>query len=178
MQNTESSSLSTLHVSELARLADVTPATVRYYSRIGLLSPSREPENGYRCFSPADRRRVAFIRRAQSLGLTIGDIKILLESVDQGDTPCHRVRTLVEERLQAVQNQVAKLKATEHRITHALTTWDGMDEQTPTKGELCPLIDRVNLSMPPLAGSHSDSVSPHRPYGPSSDNEAAAVGHC
>jgi len=141
--DTHSTPIGALHVAELARLADVTPATVRYYSRIGLLNPKREPENGYRYFSSADRQRVSFIRRAQSLGLTIGDIKTILGSIDQGEVPCRQVRELVVGRLQSVKEQLAILKATQARINQALTLWEEMPDDSPAKGELCPLIDRV-----------------------------------
>ena len=142
--NSQSEPISGLHVAELAQMAGVTPATVRYYSRIGLLSPQRDAENGYRCFSLADRHRVSFIRRAQSLGLTIGDIKTIFQSIDQGDVPCHQVRELVERRLKSVKKQLEELKATRARITHALSTWEDMRDETPAHGELCPLIDRVD----------------------------------
>jgi len=114
--------LGTLHVAELARQADVTPATVRYYARVGLLSPGREPENGYRCFSSDDLHRVVFIRQAQALGLTIGDIRIILEGVDRGKVPCHQVKSLVEQRLIELRGHIAELRDTEQRITRALAT--------------------------------------------------------
>jgi DNA-binding transcriptional MerR regulator len=73
----------------------VTPATVRYYSRIGLLSQNREPENGYRCFTVIDLKRVEFVRQAQKLGLKIGDIKSILDTAEHGEILCGQVRTLV-----------------------------------------------------------------------------------
>jgi MerR family transcriptional regulator, Zn(II)-responsive regulator of zntA len=135
--------LSTLHVAKLASQAEVTPATVRYYSRIGLLRPSRDPENGYRCFVATDLRRVVFIRQAQTLGLTIGDIRAILETVDQGEAPCHQVKSLVQQRLAGIRVQIAGLQATEAYISKALTSWNDMDDQVRTNGELCPLIERA-----------------------------------
>lgn len=176
----DSKPIGALRVAELARAADVTPATVRYYSRIGLLSPRREPENGYRCFSSADRRRVMFIRRAQALGLTISDIKVILESVDQGDAPCHQVRVRVEGRLRSVQEQLAQLHETEARISQALTAWEDMEDSRPTDGELCPLIDRVvDLNeRPAFAGGQyrttRDRCSRARSFGP----DSPVLAHC
>lgn len=134
-----------LHVAELARSAGVTPATVRYYARIDLLSPSREPENGYRRFSMDDLHRVRFIRRAQGLGLTIGDIKSIIETVNHGDMPCHQVKELVESRLHSVRDRIAELRATEERITGAMQTWKQMLDEVPTNDEICPLIERLDL---------------------------------
>lgn len=136
--------LGSLHVGELARRANVTPATVRYYARTGLIHPGREPDNGYRCFSGSDIRRIAFIRRAQALGLTIGDIKAILDAVDQGEVPCDDVKTMVERRLTRVRDHIAELEAKEARIRRAISTWETMDEPTPVDGELCPLIERLD----------------------------------
>ena len=139
---TESGSL---HVAELAERAGVSPATIRYYARIDLLSPSREPQNGYRRFSIADLRRVEFIRRAQGLGLTISDIKLLFDAISQGEVPCHKVKDLVQQRLHSIQERIAELRATELRMSQALETWRQMEHQPPQKGEFCPLIERLQL---------------------------------
>ena len=38
--------------SEVAKLAGVSTDVVRYYSRIGLINPTRNPDNGYRIYTP------------------------------------------------------------------------------------------------------------------------------
>lgn len=138
--------LGSLHVAELARKAAVTPATVRYYARTGLIHPGREPENGYRCFSGYDLRRVVFIRQAQALGLTIADIKTILDAVDHGEVPCHQVKSLVEQRLVSIRERIAELQATETRIGRAISTWNMANYQAPADGELCPLIERLDVT--------------------------------
>lgn len=143
--NIDQRAIGSLHVAELARESDVTPATVRYYSRVGLLSPGREPDNGYRCFSAADVHRVVFIRQAQALGLTIGDIKTVLETVDHGGVPCHQVRSLVEQRLVGVREKLAELQATEARIRQAIDAWEEMHDEPATNGELCPLVEQLDV---------------------------------
>lgn len=132
-----------LHVAELAERASVTPATIRYYSRVGLLSPGREPENGYRCYTSDDLKRVEFVRQSQKLGLKIGDIKAILEIVDQGDMPCGQVKTLVEQRLATIRDKLAEYQKVERRICEALDSWERMPQDTsPVKGQLCPLIEQ------------------------------------
>ena len=153
-----------LHVAELAVRAGVTPATIRHYARIGLLNPDREPENGYRCFSAADLRRVEFIRQAQALGLTIGDIKTILETADQGDVPCEQVKSLVAQRLMSARERIADLLVTESRIIDALSTWKDMDDPTPLAGELCPLIERLNVEGRDLPDA-SRQQTKRRPQG-------------
>lgn len=135
----------TLHVAELARTAGVTPATVRYYARTGLLQPNRDPGNTYRQFTRQDLRRLQFIRRAQYLGLTIADIKDILSTIGHGENPCLQVRLLVEQRLQSIREHIVELRATEQRILEAMAVWKQVGGENPADGEICPLIDRVDV---------------------------------
>ncbi len=75
MRNHPTNPTRTFHVADAAKEANVTPATIRYYARTGLIHPRRDPDNGYRYFVGEDVRRITFIRQAKALGLTIKDIK-------------------------------------------------------------------------------------------------------
>ncbi len=48
MRKTAGGHMYTLTVTELANRSGATPHTVRYYTRMGLLRPERNPDNGYR----------------------------------------------------------------------------------------------------------------------------------
>ena len=139
----ETHSLDGLHVADLAREAAVTPATIRYYSRTGLLHAKRDPNNDYRYFSPADVERVQFIRKAQELGLKIADIKAIFESVEQGQTPYGKVETLVRQRLEAVTRQIEELRETRERITGAIKAWDENRDLCQEDARFCPLIEKL-----------------------------------
>ncbi len=130
-----------LRVAELAEQTGVTATAIRYYARAGLLSPARSPDNGYRCFSPADRRRVQFIRKAQAVGLTISDIKDVLAMADLGEVPCDEVRARVAERLGDVRRKLAELHAAEQRMRRALAAWDAIEPVVTSADEICPLIE-------------------------------------
>jgi len=132
-----------LHVAELARSAGVTPATIRYYSRAGLLHPNRDPDNGYRSFALGDTKRVKFIRQAQELGLKIADIKAILETAEQGETPCGKVESLVRERLTAITQQIEELRTTKRRIASAIETWEQPRISKAQAASFCPLIEML-----------------------------------
>ncbi len=134
-----------LRVADLARRAGVTAATVRYYARLGLIHAHREPHNGYRRFSAEDVHRIEVIRRAQALGLTIADIKVLFEAIDCGRSPCGEVQDRVRGRLPGVRAQVESLQATEARMRLALAAWEQSPEPRPRAAELCPLIERFEV---------------------------------
>ena len=139
----EARSCSGLHVADLAKETGVTPATIRYYSRTGLLHAQRDPDNDYRYFSPADVKRVQFIRQAQDLGLKIADIKAIFDSVEQGQLPCGEVEMLVRERLNAITQQIEELRTTKKRIAAAIEEWEQSTDVTSTNARFCPLIEML-----------------------------------
>ena len=63
-----------MKIGTLARQADVAIDTVRYYERQGLLPAPERTESGYRSYAPGDVARLRFIRRAKTLGFTLGEI--------------------------------------------------------------------------------------------------------
>jgi DNA-binding transcriptional MerR regulator len=74
----EVTSMPSLRIGELARLANVNAQTLRFYERRGLLpSPPRRP-SGYRVYPPEAADLVRFIRRAQGLGFSLRQVKELL----------------------------------------------------------------------------------------------------
>jgi DNA-binding transcriptional MerR regulator len=139
----ETHTIEGLHVADLAKETGVTPATIRYYSRTGLLHAKRDPNNDYRYFSPADVKRVEFIRKAQELGLKIADIKSIFDVVEQGKTPCGKVKTLVRQRLEAVTRQIEELQATRDRIAGAIREWDDRSDLCEEEAWFCPLIEKL-----------------------------------
>lgn len=136
-----------LHVADLAKEARVTPATIRYYSRAGLLHANRDPDNDYRYFSPADVKRVQFIRKAQELGLKITDIKSILDSVERGKVPCGEVESLVRKRLQTISEQIEELRATKQRITAAIQEWEQNRGLVHAEARFCPLIESLGFEQ-------------------------------
>ena len=75
-------------IGALARLTDISIATVRFYERRGLLPKPPRNAYGHRQYDASFVRRITFIRRAQGLGFTLGEIKELLRLRDGGGNGC------------------------------------------------------------------------------------------
>ena len=68
-----------MKASELARATAMSVHTIRYYERIGLLKVRRNELNGYHEFSAAHVAILNFIRRAQSVGLSLEEIRVIFD---------------------------------------------------------------------------------------------------
>ena len=73
-------------ISEFAQRSGLAASALRYYESQGLLAGSRSP-GGQRRFARADLRRVAFVRAAQAVGLSLEQIQAALSTLPERRTP-------------------------------------------------------------------------------------------
>ena len=73
-------------ISELARESGIPSSALRYYERVGLLTPVGRSAGGYRVYDERSVERLAFIGRAKRLGLRLDEINDLVSLWDDG--PC------------------------------------------------------------------------------------------
>lgn len=76
-----------MRIGEVATATGVTTKTLRYYEDIGLLPPPARQANGYRNYSPDTRTRVEFITRGRKAGLSLANLRVLLDLRDTGQAP-------------------------------------------------------------------------------------------
>jgi DNA-binding transcriptional MerR regulator len=124
-----------LRIGEVAERAGVRTSLIRYYERIGLL-PVPERVSGQRRYDASVLRRLAVIDVAQRAGLTLDDIRRLLEA---GNAPLSaRLRDLAEHKLPEVDALIDRAE----RVRGWLTAATGCSCQTV---EECALFDNAAL---------------------------------
>jgi DNA-binding transcriptional MerR regulator len=110
-----------IRIGELAQRAGTSPDTLRYYERVGLLPhPPRTPA-GYRLYDSSVAERVAFIKKAQALGLTLEEIRDVLRIAAQGTAPCEHVRAALQRRLEDVDTRIRELESLRATLRRALS---------------------------------------------------------
>ena len=132
-------------VSELAKRSGISIETVRYYTRIGLLTPRRTQENGYRRYAVQDVQRLNFIQRAKLLGFSLKDIRQIFERANAGKSPCPQVRDVIKARLAETRKRLEELKHLQARMEEALSMWEAMPDKSPDGNSICHLIESVDI---------------------------------
>src|SRR5215203_435110 len=102
-----------LKIGELANQTGLTIKTIRYYESRGLLEQPPRTQGGYRLYGPEEVGRLRFIQRAKLLGLTLEEIKELVELA----TRCNegaivpRLEEVLEAKLAETERKMAELSA-------------------------------------------------------------------
>ena len=115
-------------ISELAREFDVTPRAIRFYEDQGLISPRRDGQR--RVYTPRDRTRLKLTLRGKRLGLTLSEIRELIDMYEPGRDERPQLarflavleshKTSLEQQRADIEAQLSEIQAFEKRVRKQL----------------------------------------------------------
>jgi MerR family transcriptional regulator, copper efflux regulator len=110
--------MGTLRISEVADRADVPVSTLRYYERVGLLTPPDRSPNGYRHYDESVLEHLAFIGRAKRMGVPLDQVSELIELWSTGGCrPLQaRLAAFLAAKIAEVRAQSSELAAFESQL--------------------------------------------------------------
>jgi DNA-binding transcriptional MerR regulator len=157
-----------LGIRHLAREAGVSAKTLRYWETRGLLPPPRRTHTNYRLYGETDLERVLF--KAQSLGLTLAEIRQIFDLARSQKAPCDAVIAWTGEKVRALEQQIRLLRNLKGRLRQYQRHWSA--ERRPSQleqNEICrciasvPVQDlRVMRSAPLRKGGEKDESQTDR----------------
>lgn len=92
-------------IGRLARLTGLTSKTIRFYEQEGYIPPAKRTASGYRTYSQADVRRLKLVKLCRLLGLSLTDIRPLVEKAFAVD--CWQFATDLASVIEAQQGSIA-----------------------------------------------------------------------
>jgi DNA-binding transcriptional MerR regulator len=131
-----------LRSGELAALAEISPDTLRHYERMKLLAVPRRSSGNYRLYPPEAVERVRLIRHALAVGFSLPELAKILKVRDKAGAPCRQVKRLLEEKMHAMDEQIADLVAMRDHLRTILADWDERLAHTP-EGKQAKLLETL-----------------------------------
>ena len=99
--------MSSLSIGEVARLSGKAASAIRYYEEVGLVDPPVRV-SGRRRYAPEVVRRLAVIETAQRAGLTLDEIRLLLQASPSDGAATEQLRIVAEEKLPALREAIER----------------------------------------------------------------------
>lgn len=127
-------------IGSVAKESGISIKTIRYYEELGLLKLSGRTEGGFRLFDADVLARLHFIKRAQSLGLSLSEIKDFLDVHDGGELPCEHIKAKLQDKLTTIDEQIRQLFILKQELTGLLSGWEVIPENP--QETICPIIER------------------------------------
>lgn len=127
-----------MKIGEVAKKANVNIQTLRYYEKRGIVKPSAVKDSGYRLYTEDTIKSILFIKHAQELGFSLGQIKDLLNLRIPSKSRCQKVRGRAQEKLSDVQEKIKMLRKIEKNLKILIK-----DCESNKTSSNCPIIESM-----------------------------------
>ena len=135
-----------LTVGQVAKQAGLRTSAIRYYEEQGIIEPAIRNEAGYRLYQPHVVQELRFLLRAQHLGFSLSDIRVLLEGWRSGTLNEDAFIATAEKRYMALERQITHLLTLQHELGLFLQDiYRDRNNQSPAS-YLAQLIENICLN--------------------------------
>lgn len=135
-----------MRIGELSRRSGIPTTALRYYEQLGLLTPRDRTPSGYRVYNDDAVERLGFIRAAQAVGLTLGEVGVVIGVRDAGSAPCRVVTDLIERRHADVKARISELRRLDGELTNLSRRAAGLEPRDCEPSGICHVIPRVDFA--------------------------------
>lgn len=144
-----------LKISELGSRTGLSPHTIRFYEKQGLIEASVRSESGYRYYSDSDVRRAEFVKTARNIGFSLEDISQLLSiRVDKTAHSCQEVTDITRHKLNEVNERIAELQSMQSTLQILLDSCCG----GPEKAIHCSIMDALEEGVATRANAIAEEA--------------------
>ena len=147
-----------MKISEIAEKTGLSPHTLRFYEKHGLISASERSDCGYRLYSEGDLRKAKFIRTARNIGFSLEDIAGLLSiRLDRSSHTCQEVTDITGRKLTEVNAKIRELTAMRRTLQTLLESCCGGSEDATH----CSIMEALDASEGKSGRGKRVDADPH-----------------
>jgi MerR family copper efflux transcriptional regulator len=129
-----------MRIGELAEQAGISTKAIRYYEQIGILTPPARTASGYRSYDQAALDRLGFVRAAQAVGLTLGEIRQVISFRDDGQAPCAHVTELLQCHAADLEVRIRQLQQLRRELRRLAERAATLDPEECSPERVCHII--------------------------------------
>lgn len=134
-----------MRIGELAHRTGTTTKALRFYEQEGLLpAPERTPA-GYRDYDESVVDRLQFVKAAQASGLTLAEIRNVIDARESTGPPCEHVIALLDAHAKELDERIAALTALRGQVQGLRERAEGLDPAGCTADDICHVIPKGRL---------------------------------
>lgn len=129
-------------IGDVAKESGLSIDTIRYYERLGLVEKPVRSEGGFRLYTKQTVEKLKFIRKAQSLGLTLSEIKQIIRQSEKGlESCCNYVGDLFHKKLEELESKMNELREMRRGLKDLMEQWIPIEKAKTKHFAVCPQIE-------------------------------------
>lgn len=107
----------------------MTPHTLRYYERVGLIQPVGRARNGHRRYSEADEAWIKFLHCMRATSMPIRKMQRYAALREQGDATSLERRKILEDHQAGIADQIVELQQAHALLTHKIANYKKIEQR-------------------------------------------------
>ncbi|RKY16229.1 MAG: hypothetical protein DRQ55_18430 [Planctomycetota bacterium] len=141
-----------MRIGELAQKAGTPAKSVRYYVDIGLLAEPPREAWGYRRYGPEDLSRLRFIVGGKQLGLSLDEVRDVLDVSGPNAVNCGHVLAMLEARCDRIEEWMRRAQEVHAELERTIETSRRRLHESASPEDACPILEqglhaRVQLTL-------------------------------
>ena len=108
------------NIGQVAHRLNLNPQTIYFYERKGLIPSITRDQNGYRLFNEEDITRLSLIVTLKGLGMTLEEIKLMVDLKDNHRLTCEEVAQELQEKILQLNTKIAQLTTLRNELSNLL----------------------------------------------------------
>ena len=136
-----------MKIGELARSTGATVKTIRFYEDAGLIRAAPRTESGYRIYEKDDVERLEFIRSAKRLGMSLDEIRGVLQLHDLNEPTCIHVRALLDNKIARIDLALKELRDFRRELASLRDEAGDLEDCCPAGGNVCGIVERGEFTL-------------------------------
>lgn len=132
--------INTFLIRQLSEKLDMNPKTIRFYEEIGLIPKAERNISNYRIYTENDFKRLSFVKKARSLGLSIENIKNIMSIREEGKLPGSQVINLLQTESIDLEKKIKDMIIFKEKLDQCIVNFKEHIDVCHS-GEICGLIE-------------------------------------
>ena len=116
-------------IRSMAERCGMTPHTLRYYERVGLIQPVGRARNGHRRYSEADEAWIQFLHCMRATSMPIREMQRYAELREKGDATSLERRQILEDHQVGIAAQIVELQQAHALLTHKVANYKKIEQR-------------------------------------------------
>ena len=136
-----------MKIGELAETTGLSTKTIRFYESEGLIPDPPRTDSGYRYYGDSDAARLGFILKAKRLGLSLDEIKGILQLHDRREPTCVHVWSLLEDKVAQIDGVIQDLLDLKGELETLRDKATSLVDCRPLGGNICSIIEHSGIKV-------------------------------
>ncbi len=113
-----------MRIQEVSQMFDMSPDTLRYYEKIGLLDPIQKDRSGKRNYQESDLKRLEFLKCMRAAGMSIKMLKEYIDLLAQGDQTIQQRKDLLIHEREELLKQKERIQLSLEKLNYKIENYE------------------------------------------------------